>query len=45
MELWEQAAKYKEEAAKARNEDVAIELLDNAISLWLQSAEQDITEV
>ena len=45
MELWEQAAKYKEEAAKARNENVAIELLDKAISLWLQSAEQDITEV
>jgi tetratricopeptide (TPR) repeat protein len=45
MKLWEQAAKYKEEAAKARNEDVAIELLDKAISLWLQSAEQDITEV
>ena len=45
MKLWEQAAKYKEEAAKARNENVAIELLDKAISLWLQSAEQDITEV
>lgn len=45
MELWEQAAKYKEEAAKTQNEDVAIELLDKAISLWLQSAEQDITEV
>lgn len=45
MELWEQAAKYKDEAVKARNKDVAIELLDKAISLWLQSAEQDITEV
>ena len=44
MELWEQAEKYKDEAAKTRNKDVAIELLDRAISLWLQSEEQDITE-
>lgn len=45
MELWKQATIYKEEAARACDQDVAIELLDKSISLWLQSAEQDIPEV
>ena len=45
MKPWEQATKYRDKAVKTRNTDVAIDSLDKAISLWLQSAEQDLTEV